>query len=327
MSLRTFNKPFAATVIAMLAGYAVGCASAPPPPELLDARSAYIRAESGPASQLKPDSLHEAKVALDKAEKAYADDPGALKTRDVAYLAVRRAELAEVQARDAKAAQDRARAEKELAGLTQNQLSNARQQLASASERLTGTEQQLANERAMREAAEKRAKEAIDKLAASAAGSVKQETRGTVITLPGNVLFASAKTTVLPGAQARLNAVGEALKDQSDHEILVEGHTDAQGSDAANLELSTARAQNVRDYLVSHGVPADRIRALGLGETRPVADNNTPEGRANNRRVEIIVSPKQGASSTDRKPTTIDTPLPPERKPSPAGSAPIENKK
>jgi outer membrane protein OmpA-like peptidoglycan-associated protein len=327
MSLRKFNKPLCATALTMLAGYAVvGCASAPPPPELLDARSAYIRAESGPAAQLKPDSLHEAKVALDKAERSYVDDPGTLKTRDIAYLAVRRAELAEVEARDAKAVQDKARAEKELASLTQGQLSQTRQQLASASERLTGTEQQLANERAMREAADKRAKDAMEKLAATAAGSIKQETRGTVITIPGSVLFASAKTTLLPGAQAKLNAVADALKDQTDREILVEGHTDSQGSDASNLELSTGRAQTVREYLVAHGVPANRIRALGLGESRPVAENNTAEGRANNRRVEIIVASAEGTSGTERKPTTIDNPLPTERKPSPAGSAPIDNK-
>ena len=322
MSFRTFKNPFTAAIVAMLAGYAVGCASTPAPPELLDARSAYIRAESGPAAQLKPDSLHEAKVALEKAERAYVDDPGALKTRDVAYLALRRAELAEVEARDAKGAQEKARAEKELASLTQVQLSHTRQQLASASESLTGKEAQLTSERSAREAAEKRAKDAMDKLAATAAGSVKQESRGTVITIPGSVLFASGKTALLPGAQAKLNAVAEALKDQAEHEIVVEGHTDAQGSDASNIELSQARAQAVRDYLVAHGVSGNRVRAQGVGESRPVADNNTPEGRANNRRVEIIVASGQGASTTERQPSTIDTPYPAERKPSPAGGAP-----
>jgi outer membrane protein OmpA-like peptidoglycan-associated protein len=298
MSFRQLSKPLTASVLTLLAGYAVGCGATPPPPELLDARSAYIRAESGPASQLKPDSLHEAKVALDKAERAYADDPKDQKTRDIAYLAVRRAELAEVEGRDAKAAQDKARAEKELAGLTQTQLSNTRQQLASASDRLSGTEQQLASERAAREAAEKRAREAMDRLAASAAGSIKQESRGTVITIPGSVLFASGKSALLGGAQAKLNAVADALKDQADHEIIVEGHTDSQGSDASNIELSQARAQSVREYLVSRGVPANRIRSLGVGEARPVADNSNPEGRANNRRVEIIVSPSSGTSTT-----------------------------
>jgi len=325
MSFRT-HQPITISALTILAGYAfLGCAGTPPPPELLDARSAYIRAESGPAANYKPDSLHEAKVALEKAEIAYADDPGSHATRDISYLALRRAELAEIEARDYQAALEKQKAEKALAGLTQTQLSRTRQQLASASERLGGAEQQLANERAARDAAEKRAKDALDKLAASAA--VKHETRGTVITIPGNVLFATGKATLLPGAQAKLNSVAEALKDQADHEILVEGHTDSQGSDAFNLELGQGRAQSVRDYLVAHGAPTERVKAVGVGESRPVADNATAEGRAQNRRVEIIVTPAEGkASGTDRKPTTIDTPPATERKPSPAGATPYDNK-
>ena len=101
---------------------AFGCASTPAPTELLEARSAYIRAESGIAAQYKPDQLHEAKVALDRAEKAYADSPSKQSTRDLAYVAERRAELAEVQARDAKAAQDKAKAEQDLQRATQTQL-------------------------------------------------------------------------------------------------------------------------------------------------------------------------------------------------------------
>ena len=82
----------------------------------------------------------------------------------------------------------------------------------------------------------------------------------------------------------------------------------------------------MREYLVAQGVPANRIRAQGAGESRPVADNNSPEGRANNRRVEIIVASGQGTSTTERQPSTIDTPYPAERKPSPAGGAPTDVK-
>jgi outer membrane protein OmpA-like peptidoglycan-associated protein len=304
MTFGTINKPFTASILALLASYAVGCAATPPPPELVDARAAYIRAESGPAALLKPDSLHVAKAALDEAEKSYADDPGAAKTRDLSYVAVRRAELAEVEARNAKAAQDKSRAEKELVGLTEVQLSHTRQQLASASERLTGTEQLLA----MREATDKRAQEAIDKVSASAAGSVMKDARGTVITIPGSVLFASGKTALLAGAQAKLNTVASALKEQAERGIVVEVHTDSQGTEASNLELSQGRAQHVRDYLVAHGVPANRIRAQGLGESQPIADNNSPAGRASNRRIEIIVSLSDGTSDAEHEPTTQGNP-------------------
>ena len=271
-------------IISLGASGMLGCAHAPPPPELLEARAAYVRAEGGPASQYKPDQLHEAKVALDYAERSYTDDPGKQKTRDLAYVAGRKAEFAEVQARDAKAAQDKAQAEQAIQRFTQSQLSSTRAQLNS-------TGQALATEKAARAEAEKRAKDAMTQLAASAAANVKEEARGTVITIPGSVLFASAKSTLLPNSQSKLSSVAEALKSQEDRQIVVEGHTDSQGTDTFNQELSRARAQSVRDYLVSRGVPADHIRAEGYGSSRPVADNGTAEGRANNRRVEIIVQP------------------------------------
>jgi outer membrane protein OmpA-like peptidoglycan-associated protein len=142
--------------------------------------------------------------------------------------------------------------------------------------------------------ADKRAKEAIDRLAAASIGAVKQEPRGMVITLSGSVLFASNKDALLPAAQERLGQVADALKTQDDHKIVVEGHTDSQGSAASNQGLSERRAQSVVSFLISRGVPTDQIRAQGLGLSRPIADNGSPEGRANNRRVEIIVQPVEG---------------------------------
>jgi outer membrane protein OmpA-like peptidoglycan-associated protein len=73
--------------------------------------------------------------------------------------------------------------------------------------------------------------------------------------------------------------------------MVVEGHTDSQGGSAFNQDLSQHRAEAVRDYLVSRGIAADRITAQGFGPTRAVADNGSSEGRANNRRVEIVVQP------------------------------------
>jgi outer membrane protein OmpA-like peptidoglycan-associated protein len=142
-----------------------------------------------------------------------------------------------------------------------------------------------------REAAEKRAAQAAADLAKFA--SVKQETRGMVITLSGGVLFTSGKAELLPAAQLKLNEVATALTEQDpDSKMVVEGHTDSQGAAAFNQDLSQRRAQTVRDYLVSRGIASDRITAEGFGPTRTVGDNATPEGRANNRRVEIVVKPK-----------------------------------
>jgi outer membrane protein OmpA-like peptidoglycan-associated protein len=77
-------------------------------------------------------------------------------------------------------------------------------------------------------------------------------------------------------------------QDKSKH-IVVEGHTDSKGGEAANRALSQSRADSVRVFLIQQGVPADRITAVGKGEDEPIASNKTAEGRANNRRVEIIV--------------------------------------
>jgi len=96
----------------------------------------------------------------------------------------------------------------------------------------------------------------------------------------------------LPIAERQLAKVAEALKEQDESKtIVVEGHTDSRGSDAANLRLSQERAETVLLFLVGQGVDSQRIRAVGKGERNPIASNRTAEGRANNRRVEIIVSP------------------------------------
>ena len=126
----------------------------------------------------------------------------------------------------------------------------------------------------------------------AAVAAVKEEARGMVITLSGSVLFASGKFALLNTAMTKLDQVAEALKAQdADKRMVVEGHTDSQGSDKVNQPLSLNRGNAVRDYLVSRGVASEKITAVGLGSTRPIVDNKSAENRANNRRVEIIISP------------------------------------
>lgn len=256
-----------------------GCGSTPPPKELVDARESYDKIKAGQASQLRPDQVHQAKLALDQAEAAFTDDPGADKTRDLAYIALRKSELAEAEGGLAAAQSSKDQASKDLNQVSQQTVAE-----------LSKTRAQLDTETKARKEAERRAKEAMDKLA-NAAASVKQEDRGTVITLPGNVLFASARWALLPEAMNRLNAVADALKNQEDHKMVVEGHTDSQGNEGSNIELGSKRAQAVRDYLVSRGIPSEKISSVGIGQARPVASNSTADGRAQNRRVEIIVQP------------------------------------
>ncbi|HEU4536407.1 MAG TPA: OmpA family protein [Polyangiaceae bacterium] len=268
---------------------ALGCASAQPPRELVDARAAYARAAADPqVGALAPTQLHVAKTTLDKAERQFNDDGDEPETRDLAYIAERRARYAEVQAALLTAQKQKVEATAE----GQRRLAmNAQQSQAD----LQKTKSQLDQEKARRQQAELRAKEAMDSLARIAA--IKQDDRGMVITLSGSVLFATGKWTLLPSAQNRLEEVAKALKEQEGRTILVEGHTDSVGNDDANQTLAQKRADAVREFLASRGVAADQMRSVGVGEARPIADNNSAEGRANNRRVEIIVEPARGEST------------------------------
>ncbi|MBI5532934.1 MAG: OmpA family protein [Deltaproteobacteria bacterium] len=275
--------------VGVFAGLASACGATLPPKELSDARAAYSRIEKGQVNKINPAQVHEAKLLLDAAEAAFEKDPKARTTIDKAYLALRKAELAEAHAGEMKAEKEITEAEIALGRKTKAELDATRQQLNAAEHKVALSEQQLAQERQARAEAEKRAKEALDNLAKIA--SVKQETRGTIITLSGSVLFASNKSTLLPGAMAGLDNVVTALKSTPGREVIVEGHTDSQGSHGLNMDLSQARAESVRSYLVDHGIPPDQVKARGLGPDRPIADNKTAEGRANNRRVEIIVAP------------------------------------
>ena len=118
-----------------------------------------------------------------------------------------------------------------------------------------------------------------------------------VITLSGSVLFASNRATLLPEARTRLDQVAEVLLTTRERHLTVEGHTDSQGSVNFNLDLSQRRADAVRSYLVERGYQGDLIQAHGLGKGNPIADNASAEGRANNRRVEIIIAHEPQASN------------------------------
>lgn len=104
-----------------------------------------------------------------------------------------------------------------------------------------------------------------------------------------SVHFDFDKSTIRPDAVPVLNEAAETLKAEGGVAVIVEGHTDSVGTAAYNQKLSRRRADAVRQYLVKHGIPANRITAEGFGESRPVASNDTEDGRAQNRRVELRV--------------------------------------
>jgi outer membrane protein OmpA-like peptidoglycan-associated protein len=300
---RMLVSRFATLSVVAAALLQAACGAAVSPKELNDARSAYDRVAKGNASQLAPAELDTAKQALSRAEGSFQADGDVPKTRDLAYIAERKALLAEAQAGIIQSERDREALDKDLKksqlatiDKTKAELEAERRAKEATSAEVVRTKDEVArtkadllNEKKAREEAEKRAAAAMASLAEVA--KVKEEARGVVITLSGSVLFATGKSDLLPIAQQKINDVAKALKDQGFKAILVEGHTDSQGNAAKNEELSLRRAESVRQQLISQGIPADKVRSAGLGSSRPVTDNSTAEGRANNRRVEIVVTP------------------------------------
>jgi outer membrane protein OmpA-like peptidoglycan-associated protein len=311
-------------LVAFVALFA-GCASIAPN-ELTNARSAYQVASEGPAAQLVPAELHKAREALVLAEESFLKNPDSHKTKDLAYVAQRKSEQAGVLGAMAadKASKDSADAEfqkqqVEIVKRGKQDLSDSEKRTAAVQAELDKnaavkeskdkSEAELAAARASKDKSdaelqkqqaelveqgkqdlsdsEKRTAAAMAELALLAA--VKEEERGLVVTLSGSVLFQSAKSTLLPSAQLKLDQVTKALLAVRARKLIVEGHTDSQGSESYNQGLSQRRADAVRDYLVQRNYPADHVQSRGKGEGNPIADNSSPEGRANNRRVEIVI--------------------------------------
>jgi outer membrane protein OmpA-like peptidoglycan-associated protein len=266
------------------------CSSTVPPKDLTSARAAYDRASQGPARELDPADLNAGKQQLDRAEASFKEDGDTQETRDRAYVALRKIELAEAVGRSRQSDKKAENVEDAMHAAQGRAVANTSAELGRAKSQLATQGVALQDERSRRMDAEKRALQAAADLAKFA--TVKQEAREMVISLSGSVLFASAKSELLPAAQARLNEVATALiREDPLSKIVVEGHTDSQGSAPYNQDLSQRRAQSVRDYLVTRGIAGDRVVAQGFGLTRAVADNGSAEGRANNRRVEIVVQP------------------------------------
>jgi len=274
-----------------------GCATMAPN-ELVNARSAYRNASDGPARQLAPAELHKAHEALVLAEESFQVESDSYKTKDLAYVAQRKSERAQAlgaMAADT-ASKNRANADfqkqqAEIVKQGKQDLSDSEKQTAMAQAEIDKLEAvQAAKDQSEAQAlldAERRSTEALAELAMLA--MLREEERGLVLTLSGSILFQSAQSDLLSSARVKLDQVTQALLAVRARNLIVEGHTDSQGSNSYNQGLSERRAYAVRDYLVQGGYPGERIQSRGMGEGNSIADNASAEGRANNRRVEIVI--------------------------------------
>lgn len=123
--------------------------------------------------------------------------------------------------------------------------------------------------------------------------NARETDRGMVVTL-GDVLFATGHSELNSGAIANLSKLAFFLNEYPDRVVAIEGYTDSVGSESSNFRLSQGRADSVKSYLMNQGIASNRLSTAGLGETAPVAGNDTATGRQQNRRVEVIISSPNG---------------------------------
>lgn len=278
-------------VAAAVAAALAACATAPQRNEQLEQARAEIQTLSQEplAQQAAGRDLDSARKSLQQAESALQQKKPPAIVDHYAYLAERQAEAGEARVSEARSRQEIARAQDERnqilmesrnreARNAQAQAEYARSQAAAAQAQLERAQQQLTDLQA------------------------KQTDRGVVVTL-GDVLFDTGQATLKPGANLAMNRLATYLNANPQTRIIIEGHTDSRGSDAYNDALSERRAHAVATELESRGVPADQLQPVGRGKAYPVASNDTPEGRQQNRRVEVVFSDAsgrfaQGASRT-----------------------------
>lgn len=258
------------------------CASGPPPHNaaLEDARLAVARAEQNPAViAYEPYELERAQSALSQAEYIWREEDGDFDEDDeelgeiehLSYLAKRRAEIAETRARGktARNAWDDIREERHLVMLQSREL-----------------QAEVIRQREREKYELERGREALAELSAL---KEARTTADAVIITFSDVLFDTAKHDLKPAAMPIMDKLEVFMKENPRFNIRLEGHADSRGSREYNYDLSRRRAQSVQNELYRRGVELHRVSAIGYGEERSVASNDTPEGRAMNRRVEVII--------------------------------------
>ncbi|HWW81206.1 MAG TPA: OmpA family protein [Steroidobacteraceae bacterium] len=258
-----------------LAAVLAACASAPQRNDQLEQARTEVQALSADplAHQAASGDLDAARASLSQADSAFQQKLAPEKVNQLAYLAMRHAEAGEARISETRARQEVSRGQQDrdriLMQARERETQNAQTQAAVAQGELADAQKELADLKA------------------------KQTDRGLVMTL-GDVLFDTGRATLKPGADRDMDRLAQALRDNANTRVIIEGHTDSVGSEDYNLALSERRAEAVGSALRSRGVPADRFEVKGLGKAFPVAGNDTQAGRQQNRRVEIVFSDASG---------------------------------
>jgi outer membrane protein OmpA-like peptidoglycan-associated protein len=262
-----------------LCAIAAGCATTRAAvPELADARRALEHATHGPAPALAPRELEVARTALAHAEAASSQ--GALRSEQetLAYVALRRAELADAVAGASQAERKRLAAQIELLGA-----------VAELRARMAAQEEQVNAARKAQEESTARAQQAL--LGLGTFAQVERDARRIVVRVPEASLFDGGRSKLVEAAHPRLDHVAAALREQPERRIVIQAHSNGDGprGDA----LARRRADAVRDYLVSRGLPKARMHVVIIAATLRVLGGRV--GRPEPRRVDIVLEPADAA--------------------------------
>jgi outer membrane protein OmpA-like peptidoglycan-associated protein len=306
-SSRSFFRTIAASRFCSIAGLGAAmlafsaCSTTPERvPELDQARNTVETLESDPKARSAASvQLTNAREALQRAETAFEDGQPLEQIRHDAYMARRYAEIglemtSEAEASEAIRQAEARRKEVQLEARTAEaeraqRLAEQRAAQAERSQREARASQSVA------EAAIEEANRLADELNAMEGELEAERTeRGLVLTL-GDVLFDTNGDELKEGAEVSINRLAAFLSENPERRLMIEGHTDARGSDDYNKDLSERRADAVAEALVELGIESDRLRSVGLGEEYPVASNDTSAGMQQNRRVEIVISGADGS--------------------------------
>jgi outer membrane protein OmpA-like peptidoglycan-associated protein len=265
--------------------------------ELTEAHNAVELAEVAGAEQYAPDILQQAQTDLLNADQMDASRGDKKQEITFAREAVERAEDARISSLRKQAAEYQQQTE-EAKVQAENQAAQSQleaQQATVAAQQAEAqraqAEAQAAEARAQAQAARRQAYEAREKLRAqlNSVLATSERARGLIVSMP-DVLFASGRHDLTPDARVKLAKVSGILLSYPGLRLQVEGHTDSVGGDEYNQKLSEERAGTVRDFLVQEGVSMNSVVAVGYGKSEPIASNDTASGRAQNRRVEMVVS-------------------------------------
>src|SRR5215831_3372165 len=241
--------------------------------------------ERAAAAQREADERAKADRAAEQARLEQQRRAQAEADRRAAEDAQRKADEAAARATQERAAADAARAAAvEQQKVLQTQAEQARLNVQAAERARLDAEQQRQQAEAEKAQLRERLRQQLNAIL-----ETQETARGLIVNI-SDVLFDFNKYTLQPGAREKMAKVSGILLAYPGLKIQLEGHTDSIGTDEYNMKLSQQRADAVRDYLISQGVPASTVSALGMGKANPVASNDTAAGRQRNRRVDMVVS-------------------------------------